>query len=359
MFIVSPKWIYLSNKKIESNKSLLIDNSTIVDILVDDKIDRVYQKIPRIHYQNHLMVPTFSECYIDINDCDNQLKYSNKISNLFHNGVTRVQVVANDYKKILKYVLSHNINVSNKITLDASKCTYDDIKDVLKTIDFYKSDTSKVFSINLVNIINFEKDLMIKICSICNELNLSIDIHLNEINNLSDNEANELFKYWEEINLLNNCAAHDYLTSRKSIQKNISKYKILILVKYSELLDIENVKSLLSLNPNGGRYVLISDLENTYKLYDLLKVVSFFFNEDLAFDGRKILNSVTSNTSEFFAKTLPSGIIEKNSLASFNIFDINLKRLLWNNQNYPSLADLDNQSLTAVWSSGECVNIKT
>ena len=93
------------------------------------------------------MVPTFSECYIDINDCDNQLKYSNKISNLFHNGVTRVQVVANDYKKILKYVLSHNINVSNKITLDSSKCTYDDIKDVLKTIDFYKSDTSKVFSI--------------------------------------------------------------------------------------------------------------------------------------------------------------------------------------------------------------------
>ena len=41
------------------------------------------------------------------------------------------------------------------------------------------------------------------------------------------------------------------------------------------------------------------------------------------------------------------------------IFDINSKRLLWRDENYPILADLDNESLTAVWSSGECVNIKT
>ena len=231
MFIVSPKWVYLSNKKIESNKSLLIDRSIIADILDDNKIDKTYQKIPRIHYQNHLMVPTFSESYIDINDCDNQLKYSRKISNLFQNGVTKVQVVANDYKKILKYVSLPNINISNKITLDSSKCTYHVIRDMLKTIDFYKSDTSKVFSINLLNIMNFEKDLMIKISSICNELNLSIDIHLNEINNLSDSEINKLFKFWEEINLLNNCVVHDFLTSKKLIQSYISKYKILIASK--------------------------------------------------------------------------------------------------------------------------------
>ena len=97
---------------------------------------------------------------------------------------------------------------------------------MLKTIDFYKSDTSRVFSINLVNIINFEKDLIIKISSICNELNLSIDIHLNEINNLSDSEIKKLFKFWEEINLLNNCVVHDFLTSKKLIQSYISKYKI-------------------------------------------------------------------------------------------------------------------------------------
>ena len=359
MFIVSPKWIYLSNKKIESSKSLLIDRSIIVDILADNKIDKTYQKIPRIHYQNHLMVPTFSESYIDINDCDSQLKYSKKISNLFRNGVTKVQVVANDYKKILKYVPLPNINISNKITLNSSKCTFHDIRDMLKTIDFYKSDTSRVFSINLLNITNFEKDLMIKISSICNELNLSIDIHLNEINNISENKINKLFKFWEEINLLNNCVVHDFLTSNKLIQNYVIKYKILILVKYSELSDIENIKLLLSLKPNSNRYVLASGLENTYKLYDLFKVVKLFSTNGITFDDKKILNSVTSNTSDFFSENSSSSVIKKDGLASFNVFDINSKRLIWKNESHPTLADLDNESLTAVWSSGECVNIKT
>ena len=359
MFIVSPKWVYLSNKKIESNKSLLIDRSIIADILVNNKIDKTYSKVPRIHYQNHLMVPTFSESYIDINDCDSQLKYSRKISNLFKNGVTRIQVVANDYKKILKYTPSSNIDISNKITLDSSKCTYDDIREMLKTIDFYKSDTSKVFSINLLNIRDFKKDLIMKISSICNELNLSIDIHLNEICNLTDNKIDELFKFWEEINLLNNCVVHDFLISKKMVQNYISKYKILMCVKYSELLDIENVKLLLSLKRSSNRYVLISDLENTYRLYDFFKVVNILYENKNAFDDRKILDSVTSNTSDFFSEISSSGIIEKGSLASFNIFDINSKRLLWKDEDCPTLADLDNQSLTAVWSSGECVNIKT
>ena len=358
MFIVSPKWVYLYNKKIESNKSLLIDRSIIVDILVDREIDKTYEKVPRMYYQHHLMVPTFSESYIDINDCDSQLKYSRKISNLLQNGVTKVQVVANDYKKILKYVPSPNMNISYKITLDSSKCTYDDVKDMLKTIDFYKSDASKVFSVNLLNVINFENDLIVKISSICNELNLLIDIHLNEINNLSDNEINKLFKFWEEINLLNYCVVHDFLISKKLIQNYIRKYKILMLVKYSELLDIENLKLLLSLNPSIYKYVLISDLENTYKLYDSFKVINLFSKNEIIFDDRKILNSVTSNASDFFVMTSLSGTIEKNNLASFNIFDINSKRLLWKDENYPTLVDLDNESLTAVWSSGECVNIK-
>ena len=95
-------------------------------------------------------------------------------------------------------------------------------------------------------------------------------------NNLSDIEINKLFKFWEEINLLNNCVVHDFLTSNKLIQNYVIKYKILILVKYSELSDIENIKLLLSLKPNSNRYVLVSDLENSYKLYDLFKVVNFF-----------------------------------------------------------------------------------
>ena len=124
-------------------------------------------------------------------------------------------------------------------------------------------------------------------------------------------------------------------------------------------MNIENVKLLLSLKRISNRYVLISDLENTYKLYDFFKVINLFSENQKTFDERKILNSVTSNTLDFFAETSSSGIIDKNSLASFNIFDIKSKRLLWRDESYPTLADLDNESLTAVWSSGECVNIKT
>ena len=149
-----------------------------------------------------------------------------------------------------------NIMVRNNLTINQCLAkAYEDIKDILKTIDFYKSDTSRVFSINLLNIINFQKDLMIKISSICNELNLSIDIHLNEINNLSDNETNALFKFWEEINLLNNCVVHDFLTSRNLIRNYVGKNKIRMYIKYSVLLELENFKLLLSLKPNNNRYI--------------------------------------------------------------------------------------------------------
>ena len=133
----------------------------------------------------------------------------------------------------------------------------------------------------------------------------------------------------------------------------------MILVKYCELLDVENVELLLSLQQNTNKCVLISDLENTYKLYDLFKVINFFSNNKISFDDKNILNSVSSNTSDFFADTSSSGIIDKESLASFNVFDINSKRLLWKDESLPTLADLDNESLTAVWSSGECINIQT
>ena len=54
-----------------------------------------------------------------------------------------------------------------------------------------------------------------------------------------------------------------------------------MLVKYSELLNVENVKLLLSLKPYGNRYVLISDLENTYKLFEWLKDCSCCYKSEL------------------------------------------------------------------------------
>ena len=48
MFIVSPEWIYLDNKKLEFKKSLLIDGSIIIDILADSQIERRYENLPRL-----------------------------------------------------------------------------------------------------------------------------------------------------------------------------------------------------------------------------------------------------------------------------------------------------------------------
>ena len=39
MFIVSPKWIYLNNTRLETDKSLLIDGPIITDILKNETIE--------------------------------------------------------------------------------------------------------------------------------------------------------------------------------------------------------------------------------------------------------------------------------------------------------------------------------
>ena len=86
MFIVSPKWIYLDNKKLEFKKSVLIDGSIIIDILADSQIERRYENLPRLTFSNHIMMPTLSECYLNIDDCDNNEKYSKKMNKLLSKG---------------------------------------------------------------------------------------------------------------------------------------------------------------------------------------------------------------------------------------------------------------------------------
>ena len=63
MFIISPKWIYFSNNKVESGKSLLIDGSIITAVLTENKIEKEFKEIHRIYYKDHLLIPTFSECF--------------------------------------------------------------------------------------------------------------------------------------------------------------------------------------------------------------------------------------------------------------------------------------------------------
>ena len=358
MFIISPKWIYFGNRKIESGKSLLIDGSVIAEILTDNNIVKKYNKIPRIHYKHHLMLPTFSECFINVNDCTNHAIYSKKLTGLLNNGVTKVQVVADNYKSLLKYDVPYNMNISYKIVLDASRYEYDDMRSVLKTLDFYKSDHTKKFSIDIKNINNFKKDLLIKIASICNELNLALDIHLGELAHLSNKQINNFFSFWEEINLTNNYAVHDFLQSENFIQKNIDKANTTLIIRYSDLFDTSNLMLFFSLIKKKYKCVLATDLDNTFRLYDLLAGINLFFEDNHTFDEFNIIKSFTSYSSHLFQEASLSTSISNGGLASFNIFDIQKKRLLSKNNFSPLLSDLDNISLTNVWSSGEAVNIK-
>ena len=358
MFIISPKWIYFGNRKIESGKSLLIDGSVIAEILTDNNVLKKYSKIPRIHYKHHLMLPTFSEYYINMDDCTNHDIYSKKLTSLLKNGVTNVQVVSNNYKNFLKYDVPSNMNISYKIIIDASKYKYDDIRSILKTLDFYKSDHTKRFNVDIKNICNFKNDVLIKIASICNELNLSIDIHLGELANLANKKINDLFKFWEEINLTNNYAVHDFLQCEKIVQKNVDKVNTTLIIRYSDLFDINNLVLFFSLIKKKYKCVLASDLDNTFRLYDLLKGINLFFKNNITFDEYNIMKSFTSYSYHFSKEASLSTSISNGGLASFNIYDIQKKRLLLKDNFFPQLSDFDNTSLTSVWSSGEAIDIK-
>ena len=66
-----------------------------------------------------------------------------------------------------------------------------------------------------------------------------------------------------------------------------------------------------------------------------------------------LIDCVTSNTSGFFPQIESSNIIKKGGLASFNIFNLNLNNLLTKKRGNVSLRDIDNKSLTNVWSTGK------
>ena len=75
-------------------------------------------------------------------------------------------------------------------------------------------------------------------------------------------------------------------------------------------------------------------------------------NKNLITFENKIINCITTNTSDLFSKSDYSGCIKKGSLASFNIFNYSINSFFIKNDSY-NLSNLDNQSLTNVWSSGK------
>ncbi len=107
MFIVSPKWIYLNNNRLEIDKSILIDGPIIMDILKNESIKKKYKGISRIEYPNHVLMPTFTESYLNLNNCSNKIEIETKIKSLLKNGVTRLCIHSKNYRDIMGVDISH------------------------------------------------------------------------------------------------------------------------------------------------------------------------------------------------------------------------------------------------------------
>ena len=352
MIILSPKWIYLDNKSLASDKSVLLDGGKIANVLSENDISKNFNRVKRIYYKNHIMMPSYTDTYINFDDCASSFQYEQKIKNILHNGVTKLQIVTKDYKKLLKLKHHDHMDISFMITLDGCKCTQTDINNMIKTLDFYKSNPNQLFNINIINIIKFDNQIIEKIASIANEIHFNIHIHLNDLTGLTHKEIEAKIKYFDDINILNNCAVHDAIMNRDYVFEYFNKKNISICVKYCELNTFENINYFISLIKDGYNCILISDKEKSFRFYDLIKITDILNKNIEAFDANKIINCVTENTERYLSNSSHKNILNKGAAASFNLYDQS-KKLLLNDQYKPKLVYIDNESLTNVWSSGK------
>tara|TARA_Y100000389_G_scaffold111526_1_gene108584 strand:- start:693 stop:1769 length:1077 start_codon:yes stop_codon:yes gene_type:complete len=354
MLIISPEWIYLNNSKLEKDKSILIDGPIILDILDNVMVEKKYKEISKIIYPNHILIPTFIESYLDLNDCLNEKEIEKKIQLLFNNGITRLCVYKKNYKDIMN-INTELVDIAHIIELDGKTINQSDIKKMTDIFDFYKSDPSKQFCLSINNIIDFNKDIIIKLSSIINEIDINVHIKGNCLKNISDKKRiSELIKFWSTINLIDNSFLHGVLNLDSYWLSSAKKSNITAIISYSELMSIDNLISFSSLLKHDYKCILVTDTSNSYNLYEIIKLTeSIGIEEKNNFDKNNILNCVTKNTSNLFQNFITSGVIKKGNKASFNIFDYTSNQLLINKTNSPQLRNLDKQSLTHVWSAGE------
>ena len=354
MLVISPKWIYLNNIKLETNKSLLIDGPIIIDILDNEIIEKKYKEISRTKYTNHLLMPTFTEGFFDTNDCLNKVNIEMKMKSLLKNGVTRLCVNNKSYKDILSIDINQ-LDISHIIELDGRNVHQEDINKMIDLLDFYKNDPSKQFCLCLNNIIDFDKEVIIKLSSIINEIDVSLHIKGQCLQNISDKKTiNKLINFWSEINLINDSYLHGFLSLNERWQPYIKKSNITIMISYEELFSIENITRFNYLINKKYKCLLITDTHNSYDLYYIIKLIQKIdIDQNDIFDKNKIINCVTENASNLFPNFISTGAIKIGNRASFNLFDITYNQLLKNMNIPPKLSSLDKQSLTHVWSAGE------
>lgn len=357
MIIISPKWIYSKNNKLDTDKSLLIDEAIIADILDENQIKKKYNKVERICYPNHILMPSFTESFLSMNDCHNKEIIEMKINKIILNGITKIQIFTKDYNNILKFNLNCNANISYIIPLDGKRCSQRDIKELINILDYYKSDPTKQFGINLINILEFNEEVLEKISSIANEVNMNIHIEGNDLNKIiNKNNITEIVSFWESINLLNNIYMHNMLRENKKWLQMINKKNITLIISYKEIDNIDSINIFINLLEKKYKCILVSDDNESFSFYKIIKILEFLNEEKtISFDQKKLINCITLNSVALFNKYSNSGSIDIGNQASFNLFDYTINKFISVDDVKPKLSDIDNQSLSHVWSVGKQV----
>jgi hypothetical protein len=356
MFIISPRWIYSHRKKLETEKALLIDGSLIKEIIDKNTIKKKYKDFKVIEYTDHILMPSLSESCIKVHDCIDENQLNIKLNRLLSNGVTKVNLsgVSED---MMKYTFNSHIQLGQMFELDGKIVEQSDIKNVTSLLDNFKSDPSKLLSISLKNINHFDDEVIKKISFITNEVSISLHINLNDIYHIShEKELKNKIKFWEDINLLNNSYLYTFPGFNEQWFRSIKKNNITLMISYKELKNIKNLKYLISLLDKKYKCILISNDCESYKFYQIINHIKLFTKNQMDSDiVCKIIECVTSNTSELFSNYLSSGTIKKGNQASFNLFNYKQNYFLDNYDINPDLYNLDKESLTHVWSSGKQV----
>ena len=358
MFIISPRWIYLHNKKLEEDKALVIDGSLIKEIIDKNAIKKKYKDFKVIEYADHILMPSLSESCIKIHDCIDENQLNIKLDRLLSNGVTRVNLSSAN-ENMMGYTFNSHIQLGQMLTLDGKIANQSDINKVTSLLDSFKSDPSKLLSISMKNINHFNNEVIKKISSITNEVDINLHINLNNITDMSyEKELINKIKFWDDINLLNNSYLYTFPGFNEQWFRTIKKNNITLMISYKELNNIASLKHFISLLEKKYKCILISNNCELYKFYQMINRIKLFTKNEMDLDILfKIIECVTSNTSELFSNFLSSGSIKKGNQASFNLFNYKQKYFLDNYDIKPDLYNLDKESLTHVWSAGKQVDI--
>ena len=126
------------------------------------------------------------------------------------------------------------------------------------------------------------------------------------------------------------------------------------MIEYHELNTSEYIQNFILLSKKKYKCVLVSNKEQSYKFYNILKVMEYYTNQlNDKFDSTNIIACVTSNAHRIFTDDSYSYSIRKGSLSSFNLYNCNSNNFLSTYDVIPRISCLDNTSLGDVWSSGQ------